>query len=90
MDMEQNKHCTETQWSMRYHYRDNSSCGVNDNPNRIVLKPKSLGYPLLDFECPRQKHELEKVDTMMQYAYERGRLDNRQELSKLLKQLISL
>lgn len=94
MNMSDNKHCTETKWSCRYHYKryDGASraCGVNDDPDCVELRVKPRGYPQLNFELPRQKHELDRVDTMLEYAYERGRNDNRVELASLLKSLISL
>lgn len=90
MDHGENKHATETKWSFRYHYRDNSCCGVQDNPNHVELRVKPRGYPRLDFELPRQQYELDRIDQMMEQAYETGRRDNRIEIGLLLKDLISI
>lgn len=96
MDHGDNKHCTETEFSCRYHYhryKDNtveSACGVNDNPSRIVLKPKSQSYPSIDFEMPRQRHELEKVEQMMALAYRRGQLDQMLKIRTTLRDIIGL
>jgi hypothetical protein len=94
MDQHENKHCVETKYSCRYHYIQTvdtwRACGEKDDFNRIELKPKGPGYPQLAFEMPRQRMELEKVERLMQLAYERGRLDNRNELAALLKNLINI
>jgi len=95
MDHGDNKHCIETPWSDRYHYRtttDNHSvaCGIQDSPNRVQLRGRGRGYPTFDFEVPRQSHDLEKMETMLQHAYERGRSDNRQEVGKLMRDFIAI
>lgn len=96
MDNENNPHRVQTAWSDRSYWREIdgekyiTSCGVNDNPTRCELRPVGGhgGYPSIDFELPRQRHELGKVDRMLEMAYQRGRADNRRELGKLLKGLI--
>lgn len=90
MDMHDNKHCTETAWSCRYHYKDNSACGVNDSPTRVELRVKPRGYPQLAFELPRQRYELDRVEAMMEYAYMQGALDKSREIGALMKKLIAL
>ena len=93
MDFGENKHCVETAWSMRYHYRKGdvhtACCGVNDNPTHVELRSSPRGYPRLDFELPRQRYDLDKVDDMLKEAYEQGRRANRVEVAKLLKALIA-
>lgn len=94
MDHGENNHCVETKWSMRYYYKlddgSHRACGVLDGPTMVELRAKPRGYPRFDFEVPRQQHELERVDAMMEQAYVRGRQDNRAELAALLKDLIGL
>jgi len=91
-----NKHCTETEYSCRYHYniyKDNTqetACGEKDNPTRICLRPKNGTWPQLDFEMPRQKHELERVELLMQQAYERGQRDKMAEITGLFKTIVGL
>lgn len=94
MDHGDNKHCIETPWSDKYFYKETGeytdACGVQDSPTRVQLRGKGRGYPTFDFEIPRQNYELEKLDTMLQHAYERGRLDNRKEISEMMRNLIAL
>lgn len=96
MDNGDNKHCTETAFSCRYHYniyKDNTqetACGVKDNPTRITLKPKSGQWPSLDFEMPRQRHELERVELLMKQSYERGQRDKMNEITNLFKMVVGL
>lgn len=94
MDHGDNKHCVATPWSERYFYKDNgehtAACGVQDKPTRVQLRCKSRGYPTFDFEIPRQNHELEKLETMLQTAYNQGRSDSRIEIGEMMRNLIAL
>ncbi len=90
MDHGENKHCTETEYSCRYHYNGNSAAGVKDPHDRIELMGKHKRYPSLSFEMPRQRFELEKVEELMKCAYERGKSDQRAAISKLLRDIIGL
>jgi hypothetical protein len=95
MDHGYNKHCTETPWSDLYHYKENTggqivACGVQDSPTRAELRISKKSYPTLNFELPRQKHELANVQHMLELAYERGRLFQRQEISRVLKATIGI
>ena len=96
MNNTDNPHCVETKFSCRYHYgiyKDNTNefaCGVNDNPTRVQLRPKSGQWPSLDFEMPRQKHELDRVEQLMESAYRRGQHDKMAEITNLFKTVIGL
>lgn len=94
MDHGDNKHCVATPWSERYFYKFDgeytAACGVQDNPNRVELRGKGRGYPTFNFEIPRQNHELEKLETMLQHAYDRGRSDNRIHIGEMMRELIAL
>ena len=96
MDHINNPHCVETKFSCRYHYniyKDNTqetACGANDSPTRIQLRPKNGQWPCLDFEMPRQKYELERVELLMKQAYERGQRDKMTEITNLFKTVIGL
>ncbi len=90
MDHGENKHCTETEYSRRYHYNSRVATGVKDPHDRIELMGKHKSYPSLSFEMPRQRFELEKVEQMLAVAYERGKSDQRAAISKLLKDVIGL
>ncbi len=90
MDHGDNQHCTETEYSCRYHYNGNTCVGAKDPHDRIELIGRHRRYPSLTFEMPRQRYDLEKVEQLMQGAYERGKADNRSAISKLLKELIAL
>lgn len=91
-----NKHCAETKFSCKRHYnryRDNShetACGEQDNPTRITLSPKNNSWPTLDFEMPRQRHELDRVELLMEKAYERGQADKMVEIRNLFRVIIGL
>lgn len=95
MDHHENPHCKETPWSDLYHYKYNIegqivACGVNDQPTRVELRISRKSYPTLNFELPRQKHELDNVQHMLELAYERGRAFQRQEISRVLKATIGI
>lgn len=98
MDDDRNPHRVQKPWSERAYFGPSQidasyivACGINDNPTRCELMPRNGGsYPKLDFELPRQSHELSKVELLMQRAYEQGRSDNRKELGSLLKDLIAI
>ena len=94
MDHGDNKHCIGTPWSDKYFYKETgeytTACGVQDSPTRVQLRGRGRGYPTFDFEVPRQGHDLEKMETMLQHAYERGRSDNRQEVGKLMRDFIAI
>lgn len=96
MNNDDNKHCTETKYSCRYHYHYETvsgctyACGVQDDPTRIELRPKSSNWPQLAFEMPRQKYELEQVERLMHSAYERGQADKMKEIANLFKTVIGL
>lgn len=98
MDDEKNPHRVTKPWSEKAYFAPSKSdngytvaCGINDNPTRCTITPRNGGnYPTVDFELPRQNHELSKIDLLMQRAYERGRADNRKELGSLLKDLVDL
>lgn len=96
MDDETNPHRVYTAWSeIAYHKMSGDrfivSCGVNDNPTHATIQLRGGGaYPSIDFALPRQRHELSKVDLLMQRAYERGKADNRLEVGKFLKDLIAI
>lgn len=95
MNHSDNKHCVETKWSCLYHYRNNVNgdlvaCGVNDHPIRAELTPAIRRYPMLNFELPRQRHELDNVLRLMESAYERGQRHKMEEISNTLKSVIGI
>ena len=95
MDHHENPHCSETPWSDLYHYKPNAegqivACGVKDHPTRAELYVSKKRYPVLNFELPRQKHELENVQRMMEEAYERGKVFQRNEIARVLKATIGI
>lgn len=97
MNMDTNKHCVENLWCQKYYYKlsDNGQnmvcCGVNDDPTRVELNPPgNRKYPSIPFEIPRQKYELERVESLMEQAYRRGELDRANATGKMLKALIAL
>jgi len=95
MNHHDNKHCTETAFSCRYHYKTNDAghqvaCGELDNPTSIQLRPKNGQWPSIDFEMPRQNYELGKVEQLMGYAYKLGQRDKMREISNTLKTVIGI
>lgn len=91
MDHHENKHCIGIAWYDLYHYKGGLPCGCKDNFDRVMLCPAhNRKYPTLDFEMPRQKHELEKVQSLLQRAYEQGRVDQMEKIRKTLKEIIGL
>jgi hypothetical protein len=97
MNMSDNPHCVESLWCQKYYYKlsddgkNTVCCGVNDNPTRVELNPPgNRKYPAIPFEIPRQKYELERVESLMEQAYARGVLDRANEIGKLMKMLIAL
>lgn len=95
MDHFENPHCIETPWSDLYHYKSNAegqlvACGVKDHPTRVELYVSKKRYPVLNFELPRQKHELENVQRMMEEAFERGKLFQKKVIARVLKDAIGL
>ncbi len=92
MDDQDNAHRVHTMAYDLYHYKGNACCGAKENPDRVTIcaPGNSQSYPQLDFELPRQKYELEKVQRLMKAAYERGKTDNRTALANMLKELIAL
>lgn len=90
MDMDENKHCVETKYSCKYHYKDNRACGWQDNPDRVELKPIIGSYPTLDFEMPRQRFELDRVERLMSVAYDRGKFDQMRLIRSTLKEIIGI
>lgn len=96
MNHDDNKHCTETAFSCRYHYNIygsnmyETSCGEKDNPTVIELRPKNKSWPSLRFEIPRQRHELERVEALMDTAYGRGKTDQKLAISRALKEAIGI
>jgi len=95
VDHFENKHCVDTQYYERYHYKSDTegniaACGVRDNPTEVELRGKSKGYPTFRFEIPRQKHELQKLEEMLQHAYLRGISDNRAQIGEMMRALIAL
>jgi hypothetical protein len=96
MNNSDNQHVRETAYSCRTHYniyKDNkleTACGEKDNPTRIQLRPKSGQWPTLDFEMPRQRYELGKVEQLMESAYRRGQTDKMAEIAGLFKTIIGL
>ena len=89
-DGTENPHRLFTEFSERVHYKDNRACGCKDSPDRIELKSRWNTYPTLDFEMPRQAHELHKVEQLMGTSYERGKIDRAVEIKSMLRELIGL
>jgi hypothetical protein len=90
MDDTENKHCTETLFSARYYYKGNVCCGVNDNPTHVELRTTRGSYPAFTFELPRQRHELDKFETMLNIVYTQGQEDRSRDIGKMMRGLIKL
>jgi hypothetical protein len=94
VDHFENKHCTETPWAQRYHYKQHDggtvACGEKDNPTRVMLRTCNKSYPTIDFELPRQRYDLDKIEQMLKLAYEAGRIANKREVAAMMKELIAL
>jgi hypothetical protein len=95
MDYGDNKHCVETPWSKRYHYKlckdgTKSACGVQDGATRVSVFPPGNRYPQFDFEIPRQSYELDKLEQMLRRAYDEGQKDAKLAIGKMMRDLIAL
>lgn len=86
--VDDNPHRVCTDYSERVHYKRHTACGVNDEPDRIELKPRWANYPTIDFEWPRQRYKLEKIERLMAWAYERGKIDHRAEVGRMFRELM--
>jgi hypothetical protein len=84
------EHCVESEFSIRYFYKGGSACGVDDDPDRVELCVKGRRYTNLVFELPRQSYLADKVNRMMEEAYNRGVVDNRKAIGEMIKTLIAL
>jgi hypothetical protein len=89
MNHHDNKHCVEERWFERKHYRGNVCCGENDPFDRVELRVPGY-WSSLDFDMPRQQHDLHKIEAMLEAAYKRGRADNRADLGRVLKEFIAV
>lgn len=96
MNYDDNKHCTETEFSARYHYKMSPNgqnevpCGWKDSPTVIELRTSRDAWPSLRFELPRQVHELGRVEGMLSEVFEQGRRAKMAEIRKTLKDVIGL
>lgn len=90
MDYGENRHCIEEPWADKYYFEASRACGVKDNPDRVELMPHCKRYPSLAFSIPRQMHDLDKVEALMKLAYEKGKMDNRNAVALMLKELIAI
>jgi hypothetical protein len=87
---DKNPHCTATAFCERVYWKGNSACGCADEFTRIELRPRWKSYPTLDFEMPRQRYELEKIERLMEIAYEQGKKDQMHLIRTTLKEIIGL
>lgn len=66
-------------------------CAGNElNCSMVELRSRKSSYPSLSFEMPRQKHELAKVERLMQDSYERGQIDQKAAIGKMMRELVEL
>jgi hypothetical protein len=89
IDDQKNPHREHSAFFQRAYWKGDHACGRDDEPDRVELMPKGKSYPAITFALPRQRFEMDKIEALLSEAYHRGRNDNRQELGKLLKDLIA-
>lgn len=58
--------------------------------SKVELRSRHSSYPSFEFEMPRQKHELEKMERLMRDSYERGQIDQKIAIGRMMKELIAL
>lgn len=87
---EKNPHFENTAWSQKIYWKGNAACGRDDSPDRVDLCAATGGWEKITFEMPRQKHDLGRMERLMERAYEKGLADRSVAVGKLLKELISL
>lgn len=87
---DENTHYVATKYSQRIHWKNGHACGKDDEPDRIELRPSHANWPTLDFAMPRQKLELERVERLMQAAYDRGQADAKAAMGALFRDIIAL
>lgn len=85
-----NPHYVQTEYSRKAYWKNGVACGRDDDPDHVELTPGNRGYPTLDFALPRQRFELEKIESLMTHAFEEGKTVRSLAIGKMLKELISI
>lgn len=83
-------HTAMTEYSCKTYWKGGAACGRENEPDRVELTPANGRWPSIDFALPRQRHELEKVERLMQYAYAAGQVQNKRAVAALIKELIAI
>lgn len=88
---DKNPHYEEFPWGRKVYWKGNFACGRDSDPDHCVVESrKGTSWPSINFELPRQRHEMAKVLSLMEHAYERGAIDRSRAIGKTLNELISL
>ena len=91
---DQHPHRVWTEYSLQVFWKRNEDghfcAGTSNDCDEVELGSRYESYPEYRFEMPRQKHELEKMERLMSLAYERGKIDQKIAIGRMMKGLIEL